>query len=666
MREKNVSINQKLFFMTIVSVLVLLYYAMTSGINSYKRYNNLENLHKVIELATTSATLVHEIQKERGYTAGFLGSKGSKFLSELTKQRASTDVKVSELETFLSSFDKTKFDTKIINLLEEALTRLSNIQDSRGKISSFSTSKANAIKYYTSINTSFLSIISEIGKKSTNDTLSKSLLAYANFLNGKEKAGIERAVGVGVFVNKGFNGNSNAKIKWATLIAQQKTYYNIFKKIASNENLNFFNKAREIPEIKEVTKLRKIAFENENIESFNLSSSYWFKTITVKINALKKIENHLSKTILIQVEELSSESLSHFIFTSVVSLLLIVFMLIFGYIVSHNILNKLKKLTNTSADLSVGEADLTKRFVGMGHDEIGDVAKEVNSFIRRIQNLIIEIKTIGSDNYIQSTSLQEAYEKLRQKASLRNNLITKISEISIETNVHLDNSAEKSKNILDTLQDANQQLLSSSNDMSDMNTQIEISSQNEEELSSKLVQLTQDTEQVKDVLSVISDIADQTNLLALNAAIEAARAGEHGRGFAVVADEVRKLAERTQKSLAEINATINVVIQSISETSDAMIKNAEVISKVSQMSQNVNGVILATSQEVDKITILMDLNVKNTMQDLDNMNNINNNSQMINELSKETSTIMDDVANISKSLQLHATDLDNKLNEFKT
>ena len=110
-----------------------------------------------------------------------------------------------------------------------------------------------------------------------------------------------------------------------------------------------------------------------------------------------------------------------------------------------------------------------------------------------------------------------------------------------------------------------------------MNTQIEISSQNEEELSGKLIQLTQDTEQVKDVLSVISDIAEQTNLLALNAAIEAARAGEHGRGFAVVADEVRKLAERTQKSLAEINATINVVIQSISETSDAMIKNAEII-----------------------------------------------------------------------------------------
>jgi methyl-accepting chemotaxis protein len=204
------------------------------------------------------------------------------------------------------------------------------------------------------------------------------------------------------------------------------------------------------------------------------------------------------------------------------------------------------------------------------------------------------------------------------------------------------------------------------------NAVVETMNENFEKLSHIIAQndesidgVSSRTAEITSVIYLIKDIADQTNLLALNAAIEAARAGEHGRGFAVVADEVRQLAERTQKSLAEINATINVIVQSIIESSTQMSTNTSEIEELADISIQVGEKINATVDIMTQSTQMSENILDGYRANAQKTDNIINKINQINQISNKNIDSIDEVTKASEHLYEMTDKLSIKLQEFK-
>ncbi|MCX6075273.1 MAG: methyl-accepting chemotaxis protein [Campylobacterales bacterium] len=613
-------------------------------------------------LSQKLSLLIHETQKERGASAGFISSKGKEFTEILPKQRPLTTEKNRELNAYISTLDLNSFTDELKSEISSFRTEIDKIEAVRTQVDALSISSKETVAYYTNMNSKILNIVSLTAKLANTPELVKALDTYTNFLKSKERAGIERAVLSGAFAADKFGDGAFAK--WITLVAEQDSYLDAAFVMASDNTKAFYKNKLSDPSIEEVNKMREIAKNKAISGEFGVDSVTWFKTISKKIDLLKEVDDEISQQNSLLLGQLKSASqtrttvtlFSYTLFTIVIFIII----LFISKGVNKSVQSSLEKIECISRDL-----DLTCDIIVPGKDEISQISKAIHIMIIAFKQSVNDSIEVASSTSSESNKLNEIVSDLTVNSKLTESKIASINILVSEVGSRLDNVEESSITVTEDLEKTYNVLDGFIGKLDLVVSSIERGSIHQEELAHKVSSLTEQAKNIKEVLSIISDIAEQTNLLALNAAIEAARAGEHGRGFAVVADEVRKLAERTQKSLSEISANVNLITQNVVEISGETDKTSQNMHNIADSAQE----LIASSQETknnlsitrDKSTDVMHQSTyiatktKELIADMDE----------VIEISSKNTKLRVTVEDTAKTLSSDSQKLQNTLHKFK-
>lgn len=646
---RNLSIGRKLILLLTLPVLLLLWLVSSQLVNRLQDVKLAQQVGLAIEVSVVMGEIIGALQAERGASGVVINSQGQRFSDRLLQLRQSSDQQLTRFQQYRQP--------EVVALQQ----RLAELNALRQQIDGFSITANQSAERYTSLIMALMNFNQQLEAGLTHLEMVRQLNLLNQFIEMKERAGRERAI-----LGLAFSRNSftpELLTRFTNNLGAFNAYEENFLKALTTTQLERLRVLQRDPSFAEVNRLQQLAFNVPLGELLGVDDGAWFDLASRRINQLTIYEQELSAEIASQAQALAAEAWRDLISLVLLVLLALTAVVILTILIAGNIRQAVLEIERVITALAA--RDLTQRSQYLGQDEFGRIASytnnmadELRAILQEIGSATAQVATAAEESSAVTLQTSKGVQQQQQDTEL---VATAMHEMSATVRDVASSTAEAA-----TLSEQVQQNAGSGQQkLQHTIAMIERLAQQVSGTAEIIEQVKHDSNAITSVLDVIRGIAEQTNLLALNAAIEAARAGEQGRGFAVVADEVRTLAQRTAISTGEIQQMIEGLQQGSVKASEAMRLSLQ---QAEAGTSNVNETGRILSDVLDGISGINDKNIQiasaaeeqTTVAD-----EINQKILRISDVALQTSAGAEQTAVTSRELARLAEQLASLVSRFK-